>query len=104
MPIDINSVSSSCAQNSCEGSAVNVARSEATVAQIETGKPLTAETVTISEFAQQLRSLERSVATLPVVDNQRVDEVRQSIIDGSYAFSPQRVAEKFMLFEKQLPT
>jgi negative regulator of flagellin synthesis FlgM len=81
---------------------VQVARNEPTAAQDETGKPMTTETVTLTDLAQQLHSVEKTLAAQPVVDNQRVDSVKQALHDGSYDFSATRVADKFMQFEAQL--
>ena len=102
MPIEITGLSSSSAQTSCEPSQVTVARNEATVAQQETGRPMTTETVTLTDLAQQLRSIEQSLASQPVVDSQRVEVVTESLRNGDYDFSAERVAEKFMRFEGQL--
>jgi len=102
MAIEITGLSSPHAQVSSEPSQVTVARNEATVAQQETGRPLTTETVTLTDLAQQLRSMEQSLRSQPVVDSQRVDAVKQSLLDGKHDFSAERVAEKFMRLEGQL--
>lgn len=102
MAIEITGLPFSGALNSAEGSNVPVARTAPTAVQQTTGNPQTAETVTLSDFAQQLRNLESNLSTLPVVDAQRVEQVRQALLDGSYDFSSERVAAKFLQFEAQL--
>lgn len=102
MPIDINGLSAAYGQVGNPASPVTVARNEATVAQQETGRPLTTETVTLSDVAQQLRSIEQTLASQPVVDSQRVEVIQQSLLDGQYDFSAERVADKFISFESQL--
>lgn len=102
MPIEINSLSSSPGQVGSDTLQVTVARNEATVTQQETGRPLTTETVTLTDLAQQLRSIEQSLASQPVVDSQRVEAIQQSLLEGQYDFSAERVADKFLRFEGQL--
>ena len=75
-----------------ESSNVLVGRTEPTVAQKTTGSQQGAETVTLSDFAQQLRSLNSSLGSIPVVDIQRVEQVKQSLLNGSYDFNSDRVA------------
>lgn len=102
MSITINGLSTSSAQVGNDAAPVTVARNEATVAQQQTGRPLTTETVTLTDLAQQLRSLEQSLQSQPVVDSQRVDEVKQALLNGKDDFNAERVAEKFARFEGQL--
>jgi len=103
MAIEITGLTSSSAQTSGESSNVLVARTEPTAAQKATGSPQTAETVTLSDFAQQLRSLHSGLGSVPVVDTQRVEQVKQSLINGSYDFNSDRVATKFVQLETLLP-
>jgi len=102
MAIELAGLTSTCAQTSGESSNVLVARTEPTAAQQATGSSQTAETVTLSDFAQQLRSLQSNLGSVPVVDTQRVEQVKQSLINGSYDFNSDRVAAKYLQFETQL--
>jgi negative regulator of flagellin synthesis FlgM len=36
---------------------------------------------------------------MPVADTQRIEQVKQAIMDGSYEIDPAKVAEKLMQFE-----
>lgn len=103
MAIEITGLAPSAAHTTSENSNVLVARTEPTAAQKATGSLNTAETVTLSDFAQQLRTLESSLGSVPVVDTQRVEQVKQSLVNGSYDFNSDRVAAKFMSLETQLP-
>ncbi|MFA5628055.1 MAG: flagellar biosynthesis anti-sigma factor FlgM [Thiohalomonadaceae bacterium] len=89
-------------QRTTEGSQVHVARSEPTVAQQQTGRPSTMDTVSLTDTAARLRELENSLATMPVVDSQRVESIQQAIDDGSYEVDAGRVAEKLLSFESDL--
>jgi len=77
----------------------NVGRSEPSVEQNTNGRPSTADTVSLTETSAQLRSIESSLAALPVVDTQRVEAIKQSIADGSYQIDAQSVADKLIDFE-----
>jgi negative regulator of flagellin synthesis FlgM len=59
--------------------------------------------VVLTDTASKLRASEQSIAATPVVDTQRVAQVRQTIEDGSYEVSPERIADKFMQFEARMP-
>ncbi|HHO69160.1 MAG TPA: flagellar biosynthesis anti-sigma factor FlgM [Gammaproteobacteria bacterium] len=58
--------------------------------------------VSLTDTARQLQELENRVAAEPVVDNQRVQAVRQSINDGSFQVDAERVAEKLIGIEQAL--
>ncbi len=59
--------------------------------------------VELTSTASKIQASEQSIAATPVVDTQRVAQVRQTIADGSYEISPERIADKFMQFEARLP-
>ncbi len=58
--------------------------------------------VSLTDTARQLQELENRVADEPVVDNQRVQAVRQAIDDGSFQVDAERVAEKLIGIEQAL--
>jgi negative regulator of flagellin synthesis FlgM len=81
---------------------VNVSRDEANVEQQENGRPSTVDTVSLTNTSAQLRSLENTLAELPVVDTQRVESIKQAIADGSYQINAQSVADKLINLEQGL--
>jgi len=89
-------------QRATEGSQVQVARSEPTAAQQQTGRPSTVDTVSLTDTAARLRKLENSLAELPVVDSQRVENIQKSIENGEYKVDAKRVAQKMLGFEREL--
>lgn len=101
MAIEISGLPNAQPHNAAENSQVKVTRGEPTVAQQETGKPSTGDTVSLTDTAALLRSLENTLAKLPVVDPQRVETFRQAIADGSYKVDADRVAEKMLRFEAE---
>lgn len=65
-------------------------------------RPPGTETVSITQTAVSLGNMERLMAQIPVVDAQRVETVRESLLKGSYEVNPERTAEKFIRFELML--
>jgi len=47
--------------------------------------------------------LAESVRNVPVVDQGRVRAVRAALSSGTHEFNAERVAEKFLAFERELP-
>ncbi|MCK5639616.1 MAG: flagellar biosynthesis anti-sigma factor FlgM [Gammaproteobacteria bacterium] len=89
-------------QRATEDSQVEVARSEPTVEQQETGRPSSVDTVSLTDTAARLRELENTLATLPVVDAQRVEDIQKSIAEGSFDVDPEKIAVKILEFEGEL--
>lgn len=55
--------------------------------------------VKLSPQAQQLQAVEERLRDLPVVDSERVAQIRQSISDGSYNIDSGRIADKLLALE-----
>ncbi len=89
-------------QRATDGSQVQVARSEPTASQQQTGRPSTMDTVSLTDTAARLRELENSLAKMPVVDSQRVESLQQAISNGSYEMDSGRTAEKMLGLEQAL--
>lgn len=64
--------------------------------------PASGSPVRITDQARQLASLELAVSSLPVVNEARVAEIRQSIDEGRYQVNPERVADKLLRTEQEL--
>ena len=101
MSIDINVISSSSVHVPADESQVKQ-QIEQQPANTETGKSSTADTVSISDNAAQLGKLGNTVDTGPVVDMQRVEQVKQAISDGTYEVDATKIADKLMQFESIL--
>jgi negative regulator of flagellin synthesis FlgM len=50
------------------------------------------EEVQITSTAAQLASLGQKLSSMPAVDQNRVARITQSLADGSYSISPQKIA------------
>ena len=101
MTIEINNITSTKAQRSTDDTKMNQS-SDQPAAQQETGKSSATDTVSLSDNAVQLGKVEHSVATAPVIDTQRVEQLRQAIANGSYEVDAGKVADKLMQFESIL--
>ncbi|MGD8497414.1 MAG: flagellar biosynthesis anti-sigma factor FlgM [Chromatiales bacterium] len=98
----INDVSHSQPQKPGEGQTAGEAQGKAG-APNRAGSPATAsDTVTITQTAQQLNEMHDALATVPVVDTQKVQQIRAAIESGSYEVRPERIAEKLLSIEEQL--
>lgn len=97
MPINnITAFQGSQAQRNSENSQVQVSRGEPAAHQQETGTPSTVDTVSLTDTSMKLRSLENRIESLPVVDSQRVEDVRRSVADGTYAIDAESIAGKLV--------
>lgn len=61
-----------------------------------------ADQVSLTPAAQQLRGLEQQIAEQPVVDTQKVNAVKEALASGSFEIDPTRVAGKMMSLEKAI--
>lgn len=68
----------------------------------ESGQSSAADTVSLTETASQLQQLESELASLPVVDADRVEAARQSIQAGSFEVDANRVADRLTSLESDL--
>ena len=57
------------------------------------------DVVNITDTATRLRQIEDQLRTVPVVDNQRVSELRSAINSGNFDIDDNRVAERIISFE-----
>jgi negative regulator of flagellin synthesis FlgM len=64
--------------------------------------PAGGDQLKLSDKASQLKALESEIASLPVVDTQRVQDVQRTIATGSFEIQPARVADKLLTFEAGL--
>ncbi|ABA59137.1 anti-sigma-28 factor, FlgM [Nitrosococcus oceani ATCC 19707] len=98
----ISGYSSVSAQKSPESVTTNPASSHPKSAgDSPTGQPAV-ETVTLTHTTTQLRETEASLAGISVVDNQKVEQIKQAILEGSYQIDSERIADKLIALEKSL--
>lgn len=60
------------------------------------------DSVKLTPDAMQLHDLEKSIASIPVTNRERVAQVRQAIANGTYKIDPKAVASKLTRMEWDL--
>ncbi len=101
MSIDINGISSQKVVAPTDDSQLKQSV-EQQPAKTETGTSSTADTVSLSDNAVQLGKIDNSVIAAPVVDTQRVEQIKQAIENGSYEVDAKKIADKLTQFESIL--
>ena len=101
MTIEFNGIPTSKVPGSVDDAKIKQTVEQPSAEQ-ESGKSSTSDTVSLSDDAVQLGKLENSAVSTPVVDAQRVEQVKQAIADGSYEVDPKKIADKLMQFESIL--
>lgn len=60
-------------------------------------------TVQLTTQAKVAQRAEKAMADIPIVNQARVDSLKQAIREGSYALDPKRIAAKILATESELP-
>lgn len=58
--------------------------------------------VTLTDTARHVQEVERRLADAPVVDRERVEQIRRAIADGTYPIRAEHIAEKLIELERHL--
>ncbi len=99
MPNDISGINSGRPQQSGDRSVTSLRRDDSSTTQQRTSSAGSGDTVSITDMASRLKSLESKLESQPAIDQSRVDKVRDAISRGEYRVNPDRVADKMMDFE-----
>jgi len=60
------------------------------------------DTVSLTDAAERLQSLQQIVVNTPIVDQAKVDAIRAAVADGSYVIDAEKVAQNLLHLEGQL--
>ena len=94
MTTKIDGVDSALSQSLASGSAVKAGSDPASTRSAPSnGAVAGGSNVRITGAASQLATLERSVQSLPAVNQNRVSEVRSALAQGTYKVSPDAIAD-----------
>lgn len=66
------------------------------------GNESTVDTLSLTNTATQLQSLQQSLADAPVVDSDRVSALKAAISDGSYKVDSTQLAKNMINLEQQI--
>lgn len=99
MPNDISGINSGRPQQSGDRSVTSLRRDGSTTAQQRSSSGGGGDTVSLTDMASRMKSLESKLESQPAIDQSRVDKVREAISRGEYRVNPERVADKMMDFE-----
>lgn len=105
MPIDINNISNNSTQTkrASDNKHVKVVSDDSSNFAPRSDKSSAAQdSVSLTGSAVRIQALEELVARLPIVDTQKVEEIRNSISNGNFEFNSDRIAEKMIQLEKEL--
>lgn len=105
MPIDINNISNNTTQTkrTNEQKHVKIIHSDSTDgAKHSTQNSAAQDSVNLTDSAMRLQALEEKINRLPIIDTHKVEQIKNSISDGTFEFNSQRIAEKMLKFEKEL--
>ncbi|WP_455234530.1 flagellar biosynthesis anti-sigma factor FlgM [Thiogranum longum] len=104
MEIENSRIASLVPQSSGQGAAVgNQEHRGAEASSGDSGSTnSTADRVSLTSDARQLQQLESRIASEPVVDNQRVETVRNAVENGTFAVNSERIADKLLSIEQAL--
>lgn len=103
MDIDVKGTGDQLLQSAREAARQeNKTPAQPTPTEQATAPSSTRDTVSLTDTAGQLSQLQNAVASLPVVDTDRVEAVRQALANGTFEVDPQRTADKLVDFESIL--
>jgi negative regulator of flagellin synthesis FlgM len=60
----------------------------------------TGDSVTLTREASAIQGVARQLDSMPVVDQDAVDSIREALSNGTYQIDPMRIAEKMTQFER----
>lgn len=99
MPNDINGINSGRSQHSSNRTVGDIHRDGKSSDSSSTSNTGSGDTVSLTDMASRLKSLEQKLTSQPEVDQAHINRVRDAISSGEYRIDPERVADKMMDFE-----
>ncbi len=103
MSIEINGQPTSLTTHINESNKKNEATNEqAGSSQASDRKGVEGDSVNLTNTASMLKNMEATLSSVPVVDHQRVANIKQAISNGTFNVNPDRVASKMMNLESMI--
>ena len=85
-----------------ETSASKVSDDKAAPSSASAGAASRGDTVELTSHAKLLERLDKTLATLPAVDDVRVAEIKTAIENGEYEIDADAIADAMLRFERSL--
>ncbi len=101
MTIEIQGLPGGLVQNA--GDSAQTGRTQELQSTDQQAAARSGDTVSLTDSATRLRSLETAINSLPVADAQRVEGVQRQLATGTYAVDPVNTADKMLEMERNLP-
>jgi negative regulator of flagellin synthesis FlgM len=57
------------------------------------------KTINLIDMAAQIKKTEAPLENIPVVNNQKIEQIKQSLLEGSYQIDSMRIADKLIALE-----
>ncbi|MEE9343544.1 MAG: flagellar biosynthesis anti-sigma factor FlgM [Gammaproteobacteria bacterium] len=100
MDIKINSAIAAIHNNSQSKQPATTDTQSAVVKDIRPARTSQADFIEITESANFMQALENKISDQPVIDSQRVRELKQLIETGELHVNPERIADKMIDMER----
>ena len=98
---EINNIKSTGQAELTANRNVNV-RADSAAPAVTGSTEQSSDTVSLTNTATQLQSLQQTLSDVPEVDSGRVEALRAAIADGSYTVDANELAQNLIGFEQQL--
>lgn len=103
MSIEINGQSPSLTSHITQSNGKDEARNEQTGTSQPSDRPgVEGDSVSITNTAGMLKHMEATLSSVPVVDQQRVADIKQALSNGTFNVNPDRIAAKMLNLESMI--
>ncbi|WP_144210002.1 flagellar biosynthesis anti-sigma factor FlgM [Shewanella donghaensis] len=102
MAIDINNLKTASHAQLRPNRDAGAAGKNTDAATSNTAAPVKTDSVSITAQAQQLQGAQSKMASLPEVDQSKVDAIKLAISEGRYKVDPEKLAANIANFEADL--
>ena len=102
MSIEITGQPATAVGNNVGGAEVAPSSANATNPQAQNAGQTATDQITITTSAVNMQKAESALKAVPVVDTDRVEQLRLAIKNGEYEVDPAKIAEKFISLESSL--
>ena len=99
MAISIDNIINTQVNNSGKSNQPTAVNKDGSKHEQSANSTASVDTISLTESAKLIQQLEKQIIDQPVVNAEKVSEIRENINSGNYVISSERVAEKFTLYE-----